>query len=400
MPAVENKKYFQVVDQLTALRNAAPFGLTFKSLLEQEFQQAYSLWYRETIKAAALIAAVMLGIGHIIQSIAGVWVNPAAEWGRFLAMVMLLATCLYAARTKMLTHQNTLVFINGVISTAVIITLCISYPAPFKHIFYAALVFVQMFMFGYIRMPFNQAFASGILIVLMANVGLYVDHTPLGEWVFLDFIIIAGTVLALMMCYRQEKNSREQFLKSLLLSMERDQIKRDNAALEERLSTDSVTHLLNRRSFEHALLEEWNTAFQNQRKSHLVAINIAHLKLYNEIKGREAGDTLLKSVARQVNQSTLEAGDAAARISGASFCILITNCSENELSRRVDRLYNGLQSLSCLQGSELDAAIHLSLGVLTIEPAPDKDSRDAIVEVFRDLQPVKPHVAKNQRVAG
>ncbi|MDX1692991.1 MAG: GGDEF domain-containing protein [Ketobacteraceae bacterium] len=390
MPAIDNKKYFQVVDQLSDLRKAAPFGLAFKPVLEAEFQQAHGVWYRETIKAAALIAAVLLGIGHIIQSLAGVWVNPYAEWARFGAIGMLLLTCHYIARARMLTHQNTLVFINGMVCAAVIITLCLSYPAPYKHIFYAALVFVQVFMFGYIRMPFNQAFFTGIIIAAMANVGMYVDGTTVSEWAFLDFIIIAGTVLALMMCYRQEKSARENFLKMLLVSMERDQLKRTNSKLEERLSTDPVTHLLNRRAFEKELLEEWNRAFQLQRKSHLVAINIAQLKRLNELKGSEAGDTLLRSIARQVNQIIVEADDAAARISGGSFCLLVCNSTRSELNRRVTRLYNGLLNLHCLQDPGLaQEGVYLEMGVLTMEPSPEKDSRDAIIEAFASVERIR-----------
>lgn len=400
MPAIDNKKYFQVVDQLSALRKAPPFGLTFKTILEMEFQQAHSVWYRETIKAAALVAAVLLGIAHIIQSLAGVWVNPYAEWGRFAAIAMLLLTCHYVARAKLLTYQNTLVFINGIFCATVIIALCISYPAPYKHIFYAALVFVQVFMFGFIRMPFNQAFFTGVMIAAMANVGMYVDGTPIAEWAYLDFIIIAGTVLALMMCYRQEKNARENFLKMLLVSMERDQLKRSNSVLEERLSTDPVTHLLNRRAFEQELLEEWNRAFQMQRKSHLVAINIAQLKRLNEMKGSEAGDTLLRSIARQVNQIIVAADDAAARISGGSFCLLICNCASGELNRRVTRLYNSLLNLQCLQDPALEReGIYLEMGVLTMEPCPEKDSRDAIIEVFGSLEKIRRTGIVSQRDA-
>ncbi len=246
MTTVDNKKYFQAVDQLTALKTAPPFGLAFKPSLEQEFQQAQGVWYRETIKAAMLVAAVLLGIAHIVQSLSGVWVNPYAEGARFLSMALLLATCWYVSRAKVLTHQNTLVFANGLIATVVIIALSIFYPTPYKHISYTTLVFVLVFMFGYIRVPFNQAFFCTVLVILMTNLGLYVDQTPVSEWVFVCFVVISGAVVALMICYRHEKNARESFLKMLLMSMERDKLKRSNQKLEERLSTDSVTHLLNR----------------------------------------------------------------------------------------------------------------------------------------------------------
>ena len=182
--------------------------------------------------------------------------------------------------------------------------------------------------------------------------------------------------------------------------MERDQLKRTNMTLQERLSTDPVTHLLNRRSFENALLEEWNTAFKSQRKSHLVAINIAHLKRLNEIKGTEAGDTLLRSIARQINQAIVAADDAAARVSGGSFCILMTNCSASELDRRVTRLHNCLSKLQCLKDEDIAReAIYLELGVLTIEPSPERDSRDAIIAAFSEMQPIKGHQVVAQRKA-
>lgn len=76
-----------------------------------------------------LAHACLLGVAHIIQSLAGVWVNPYAELARFVAIGVLLLACQYVAESRQLTYQN-------------------------------ALVFVQAFMFGCIRIPFNLILPS------------------------------------------------------------------------------------------------------------------------------------------------------------------------------------------------------------------------------------------------
>lgn len=386
---MENRKYYQVVDELASLRKASPFNLRFSQSMEYLFQQSYGLWYRDAIRFAALFAAALLGAAHIVQWLSGLSVNPLIELGRLGSIALLVATYLYVARSKRLIYQHVLVNLNALIATLVILSFCLSYPAPFKHIFYTAIIFVQIIVFALIRMPFVSAFIGAMVLFGVSNVAIYVDETPVTEWLFLMFFLLAGSALSLVICYRLERGARENYLQSLLISMERDQLKQLNAQLRERLAEDPVTHLLNRRTFENAVLDKWNRAFHNRKESALVAISIESLKKLNQLRGSDVGDDLLKSVARQIKKILFESDDVAARISGGRFCVLLSNASSSEISRRMKKLRKGLTSISLLQEDDIrGAGIRISVATNTLVPDVEGDSRDAIIRVMRDVEPV------------
>jgi diguanylate cyclase (GGDEF)-like protein len=386
---VENRKYYQVVDELASLRKASPFNLRFTQLMEYQFQQSYGLWYRDAIRVATLFAAALLGGAHIVQWLSGLSVHPFVELGRLGSIGMLISTYVYVARSKRLIYQHLLVNINALVATLVILSFCLSYPAPFKHIFYTAIIFVQIFVFALIRMPFVSAFLGALVILAASNAAIYYDGTPVAEWFFLTFFLVAGAVLSLVICYRMERGARESHLQSMLVSMERDQLKLQNTQLKERLSEDPVTHLLNRRTFENAVLDKWNRAFHNRKESALVAISVESLKQLNQMRGSDAGDDLLKSVARQIKKILFESDDVAARISGGRFCVLLSNASNSEITRRMKRLRKGLLSISVLQEDEIsNAGIRISVATNVLVPDAEGDSRDAIVRVMRDVEPM------------
>jgi len=387
--AVENRKYYQVVDELASLRSASPFNMCIEQTTAVAYQQSYRIWYLDAIRFATLFAAALLGGAHVVQWMSGLSIHSFSEFGRFVSIVLLISTYLYVARSKRLIYQHLLVNINALVATLAILSLCLSYPAPYKHIFYTAVIFVEIFVFSLIRMPFVSAFFGGIVLLTISNAAIYVDSTPLAEWFFLAFFLVAGTALSLVICYRRERSAREVYLQALLTTMERDQLKLENASLKERLSEDPVTHLLNRRTFEDAVLDRWNRAFQNRKESALVAISVESLKKLNQMRGSDAGDDLLKSVARQINKLLFESDDVAARISGGRFCILLSNASSSEISRRMKKLRQGLSAISLLQEKDVQQiGVRISVATNTLEPDPEGDSRDAIVSVMRDVEPL------------
>ena len=84
-----------------------------------------------------------------------------------------------------------------------------------------------------------------------------------------------------------------------------------------------------------------------------------------------------------------ESDDVAARISGGRFCVLISNASNSEISRRMKRLRKGLLSISILQEDEISSAgIRISVATNALVPDAEGDSRDAIVRVMRDVEPM------------
>jgi len=386
---VENRKYYQVLDELASLREASPFKLSFSQLMEHGFQLSQGLLYRDNVRFTTLFATVLLCVSFISQLIVGLDLQPLTELGRVISIVMLLATYAYVARSKSLRYQQVLVNINALLVACTILFLCLSYPAPFKHVLYTAILLIEIGLFALIRVPFASAFFGAMILLCVSNIALYLDALPVNEWMFLVMFLLVGTSLPLIICYRNERVDRENYLKSLLMNMERDQLKLQNGQLSARLSEDPVTRLLNRRTFEDAVLDKWNRACQNRKESVLVAISIESLKALNQMRGSDAGNDLLKSVARQIKKILFEADDVASRISGGRFCVLLSNASASEIARRMEKLQKGLSSISLLQDEEVQkAGVRLSVATNVLVPDVEGDSRDAIVQVMRDVEPL------------
>jgi diguanylate cyclase (GGDEF)-like protein len=88
--------------------------------------------------------------------------------------------------------------------------------------------------------------------------------------------------------------------------------------LAVRASTDGLTGLLNRRTFDECLAAEVSSAVRHERSLSLAIVDIDHFKRVNDRHGHLAGDAVLASVAAQL-QGIARSGDTVARIGGEEF---------------------------------------------------------------------------------
>jgi diguanylate cyclase (GGDEF)-like protein len=85
-----------------------------------------------------------------------------------------------------------------------------------------------------------------------------------------------------------------------------------------RASTDGLTGLFNRRTFDERLAGEVSRAVRHGRSLALAIIDIDHFKRVNDRRGHLAGDGVLTDVAAQLN-ALARGGDTVARIGGEEF---------------------------------------------------------------------------------
>ena len=94
-------------------------------------------------------------------------------------------------------------------------------------------------------------------------------------------------------------------------------------------SHDSLTGLLNRREFERRLAEALRGAADTESEHVLCYVDLSQFQLINETWGHEAGDDLLRRLARLFQQQ-LRPRDALARLGGDEFGVLMEFCSLRE----------------------------------------------------------------------
>lgn len=92
---------------------------------------------------------------------------------------------------------------------------------------------------------------------------------------------------------------------------------------------DSMTGLLNRNSFHVALDQAIARAKRSKKAFGLLFLDLDHFKAVNDTLGHEAGDELLKEVARRMTE-TLRRSDSAYRLAGDEFTALIEGLDSDE----------------------------------------------------------------------
>jgi diguanylate cyclase (GGDEF)-like protein len=109
------------------------------------------------------------------------------------------------------------------------------------------------------------------------------------------------------------------------------------AQLEETARTDDLTGLPNRRAWEQELPRELARAARDARPVCVAMLDLDRFKHFNDNRGHQAGDRLLKQAASAWS-SQLRASDTLARYGGEEFSVLLPGCTLADAQTLVQRL--------------------------------------------------------------
>ncbi|GIX16520.1 MAG: hypothetical protein KatS3mg119_0706 [Rhodothalassiaceae bacterium] len=111
--------------------------------------------------------------------------------------------------------------------------------------------------------------------------------------------------------------------------------------LESLAMTDELTGLLNRRGLLQFLQRALASARRHRESGVLGYLDLDGFKAINDTHGHATGDRVLRHVGRLVRMQTrLE--DAAARVGGDEFVVVLARCSPRAGARRLQRLRSTL----------------------------------------------------------
>jgi diguanylate cyclase (GGDEF)-like protein/PAS domain S-box-containing protein len=130
--------------------------------------------------------------------------------------------------------------------------------------------------------------------------------------------------------------------------------------LEEQAIRDPLTNLYNRRYFNRRIQEEIVLA---EQKGHCLAVlvcDLDHFKHLNDTQGHQAGDQILKGVAKSVNES-IRGADSAFRWGGDEITVLLSNTSKDGVLIAAQRIRERVGKLSGTPDSKLDISIGVAL---------------------------------------
>ncbi|HUX38410.1 MAG TPA: diguanylate cyclase, partial [Rectinemataceae bacterium] len=150
------------------------------------------------------------------------------------------------------------------------------------------------------------------------------------------------------------------------------ELERANARLDILASTDSLTHLANRRTALRVLEREIARAKRMRSKVAVVMCDLDHFKLFNDRYGHECGDFVLAQTATIIAES-LRATDLAARWGGEEFLIILGSSDPEGCVGLAGRIRRNVESASWEYSGE-QLSVTITLGVAICPPEVGSDA--------------------------
>jgi diguanylate cyclase (GGDEF)-like protein len=166
-----------------------------------------------------------------------------------------------------------------------------------------------------------------------------------------------------------------------------------NTQLEALSLEDDLTGIANRRSFERALIDEWNRAKRHEQPLALVLLDLDHFKDLNDRLGHPAGDDCLRRVGAFLAESIKRSGEIVARYGGEEFAILLPGVDADIAVRVAETLRDGIERLSIPYGPGA-RRMTASAGVAAMVPRAASSPESLVASADRALYAAK-HSGRN-----
>lgn len=138
-----------------------------------------------------------------------------------------------------------------------------------------------------------------------------------------------------------------------------DELKSLNGRLAQLATTDGLTGLANRRTFDSFLRREYATS----EKISVLLFDIDHFKGFNDSLGHLAGDDCLVQVARLIGNATAGTRGLSARYGGEEFVVALPGVDEDRALRVAEAIRLGVRNLSIHNPASKREFVSVSAGV-------------------------------------
>lgn len=296
--------------------------------VEREYRVDTAVIQRDQARAALLVGVFLYGLhGGMDVWLAGE--HPLYFWGvRLLVMVVGLSALAWTFHPSFpRLGQRILVVAALTAGLGVVFMLAGLSGASFWE-YLSGLMLVMIWTFLFVGLSFAAALLANLIIVAGFNGLFFLGPHTLEAVIFRYNFYLGSTLLVCgFSAYVLERQRRLLYLRHRELEMERNR-HRDLAMW------DHLTDLPNRYQMEQRLDQAIARARRYGRAGAGLFIDLDHFKPVNDTHGHEAGDRVLRQVARRLKTCVRES-DTVARMGGDEFFVLLEDLPGPERIREV-----------------------------------------------------------------
>ena len=220
---------------------------------------------------------------------------------------------------------------------------------------FTALVLTTIFVYYLLGLSFYGALRSNLVgFAAFLAVG---SRMALPEEQFFYQAMLLGitNLVGATVAYSLESARRTGWLEARLL-----------AEMAER---DGLTGIYNRRRLDTQLQQVWQQAIREQRSMALLMIDIDCFKPYNDRYGHQAGDEVLKDVARALARAARRPLDVVARYGGEEFVVVLYDTTREYAGELARQVLQGVRRLAIPHAeSRCAPVVTVSVGVAYVQP--------------------------------
>jgi diguanylate cyclase (GGDEF)-like protein len=157
--------------------------------------------------------------------------------------------------------------------------------------------------------------------------------------------------------------------------------------LRQQTIRDPLTGLYNRRFLEESLNREMARCKRTGTVFGVLMIDVDHFKRFNDTYGHDAGDSILRTVGRVLQESSRE-GDIACRFGGEEFVIVLPDTDREGAASRAGRILAVVRDLHVTHNGKTLGSITASIG-LAMHPQNGETVRALIQAADKGLYAAK-----------
>ncbi len=152
-----------------------------------------------------------------------------------------------------------------------------------------------------------------------------------------------------------------------------------NRRLQEMAATDALTGLGNRRHFNTLFEREFSRSRRQGKPFCFCIMDIDRFKEYNDSYGHQAGDEVLRRVARLLTDHLRRAGDYAFRLGGEEFGVILDAEGLEQAVDRIETVRNAIEAEGIDQNTAPGGVLTASFGLVCCT---DYDAMGRIHDVY------------------